>query len=211
MVFFFTQIVVFFSALIKINYKAGMLNITLEIFYCALSGLLRRARALARVPAGERWIREQEAKGPSGGASEPQLAGEKGAGGCCPGASGATVSDASQWRSRFYPYVSSCGLSLIYRSTFCFMLIRTSLIPCDSTHLTKNLSIPLINQWPTLEPYNNEEVKLFRRLSLCFLFMSMKKMLIHVVYQSTLSSLHIRRLSLPGLPFGAVLLWMYCF
>uniref|UniRef100_H2RUH2 RUN domain-containing protein 3A n=1 Tax=Takifugu rubripes TaxID=31033 RepID=H2RUH2_TAKRU len=41
----------------------------------------------------------------------------------------------------------------------------TSLIPCDPNHLSKNLSIPLINQWPTLEPYNNE-VKLFRRSSL---------------------------------------------
>ncbi|XP_044194625.1 RUN domain-containing protein 3A [Thunnus albacares] len=42
----------------------------------------------------------------------------------------------------------------------------TSLIPCDSNHLAKNLSIPLVNQWPTLEPFNNEEdVKLFRRRS----------------------------------------------
>ncbi|XP_071383798.1 RUN domain-containing protein 3A isoform X3 [Centroberyx affinis] len=42
----------------------------------------------------------------------------------------------------------------------------TSLIPCDSNHLAKNLSIPLVNQWPTLQPYNNkDEVKLFRRRS----------------------------------------------
>uniref|UniRef100_UPI003AAD6504 RUN domain-containing protein 3A-like n=1 Tax=Centroberyx gerrardi TaxID=166262 RepID=UPI003AAD6504 len=42
----------------------------------------------------------------------------------------------------------------------------TSLIPCDSNHLAKNLSIPLVNQWPTLQPYNNkEDVKLFRRRS----------------------------------------------
>ncbi|XP_035000737.1 RUN domain-containing protein 3A [Hippoglossus stenolepis] len=42
----------------------------------------------------------------------------------------------------------------------------TSLIPCDSNHLAKNLSIPLINQWPVLQPYNNQEnVKLFRRRS----------------------------------------------
>ncbi|MEQ2159305.1 hypothetical protein GOODEAATRI_021524 [Goodea atripinnis] len=41
---------------------------------------------------------------------------------------------------------------------------RTSLIPCDSNHLAKNLSIPLINQWPTLEPYNiQDDMKLFRR------------------------------------------------
>uniref|UniRef100_H3DNL6 RUN domain-containing protein 3A n=1 Tax=Tetraodon nigroviridis TaxID=99883 RepID=H3DNL6_TETNG len=41
----------------------------------------------------------------------------------------------------------------------------TSLIPCDSTHLTKNRSTPSINPWPTLEPYNNHEVRLFRRRS----------------------------------------------
>ncbi|TDG98072.1 hypothetical protein EPR50_G00214190 [Perca flavescens] len=42
----------------------------------------------------------------------------------------------------------------------------TSLIPCDSNHLAKNISIPLINQWPTLQPYNSQEdVKLFRRRS----------------------------------------------
>ncbi|XP_044034442.1 RUN domain-containing protein 3A isoform X2 [Siniperca chuatsi] len=42
----------------------------------------------------------------------------------------------------------------------------TSLIPCDSNHLAKNLSIPLVNQWPTLQPYNNQDdVKLFRRRS----------------------------------------------
>ncbi|XP_026207374.1 RUN domain-containing protein 3A isoform X2 [Anabas testudineus] len=40
------------------------------------------------------------------------------------------------------------------------------LIPCDSSHLAKNLSIPLINQWPVLQQYNNQEdVKLFRRRS----------------------------------------------
>ncbi|KAK2820370.1 hypothetical protein Q5P01_023329 [Channa striata] len=42
----------------------------------------------------------------------------------------------------------------------------TSLIPCDSSHLAKNLPIPLVNQWPTLQPYNNQEdAKLFRRRS----------------------------------------------
>ncbi|KAF3704430.1 RUN domain-containing protein 3A Rap2-interacting protein [Channa argus] len=42
----------------------------------------------------------------------------------------------------------------------------TSLIPCDSSHLAKNLPIPLVNQWPMLQPYNNQEdVKLFRRRS----------------------------------------------
>ncbi|XP_062331526.1 RUN domain-containing protein 3A-like isoform X2 [Osmerus eperlanus] len=38
----------------------------------------------------------------------------------------------------------------------------TSLIPCDSNHLSKDLSIPLVNQWPVLQPFNNhEEGKLF--------------------------------------------------
>ncbi|KAI3365283.1 hypothetical protein L3Q82_010371, partial [Scortum barcoo] len=42
----------------------------------------------------------------------------------------------------------------------------TSLIPCDSNHLAKNLSIPLVNQWPTLQPYNSQDdIKLFRRRS----------------------------------------------
>uniref|UniRef100_A0A1A8KD99 RUN domain-containing protein 3A n=1 Tax=Nothobranchius kuhntae TaxID=321403 RepID=A0A1A8KD99_NOTKU len=42
----------------------------------------------------------------------------------------------------------------------------TSLIPCDSNHLAKNLSIPLINQWPTLEPYSSQDnMKLLRRRS----------------------------------------------
>ncbi|CAB1312121.1 unnamed protein product, partial [Coregonus sp. 'balchen'] len=40
----------------------------------------------------------------------------------------------------------------------------TSLIPCDSNHLAKNLSIPLVNQWQ--QPYNNhDDGKLFRRRS----------------------------------------------
>lgn len=51
---------------------------------------------------------------------------------------------------------------------FCFVpfnsSVRTSLIPCDANHLAKNLPIPLINQWPALETYNNQQdVKLFRR------------------------------------------------
>ncbi|XP_051925407.1 RUN domain-containing protein 3A isoform X1 [Hippocampus zosterae] len=42
----------------------------------------------------------------------------------------------------------------------------TSLIPCDSSHLAKNLTIPLVNQWPLLEPYDGQDhVKLFRRRS----------------------------------------------
>lgn len=44
------------------------------------------------------------------------------------------------------------------------MFVRTTLIPCDSNHLAKNLSIPLVNQWPTLQPYNSQDdIKLFRR------------------------------------------------
>nr|XP_061807525.1 RUN domain-containing protein 3A-like isoform X1 [Nerophis lumbriciformis] len=42
----------------------------------------------------------------------------------------------------------------------------TSLIPCESSHLAKNLTIPLVNQWPLLDPYDNQNhVKLFRRRS----------------------------------------------
>ncbi|KAK1882146.1 RUN domain containing protein 3A [Dissostichus eleginoides] len=42
----------------------------------------------------------------------------------------------------------------------------TSLIPCDSNHLAKNLTIPLVNQWPAIQIYNNQDdVKLFRRRS----------------------------------------------
>ncbi|XP_061088212.1 RUN domain-containing protein 3A isoform X2 [Conger conger] len=42
----------------------------------------------------------------------------------------------------------------------------TNLIPCDSNHLAKDMSIPLINNWPSLHTFNNQEdVKLFRRRS----------------------------------------------
>ncbi|CAL1599438.1 unnamed protein product [Knipowitschia caucasica] len=42
----------------------------------------------------------------------------------------------------------------------------TSLIPCDPSHLAKNISIPLINQWPSLKSYNSQEdVHMFRRRS----------------------------------------------
>ncbi|KAM9816666.1 RUN domain-containing protein 3A [Neosynchiropus ocellatus] len=42
----------------------------------------------------------------------------------------------------------------------------TTLIPCDTSHLEKHLTIPLVNQWPALESYNSQEdVKLFRRRS----------------------------------------------
>ncbi|XP_054623048.1 RUN domain-containing protein 3A-like [Dunckerocampus dactyliophorus] len=42
----------------------------------------------------------------------------------------------------------------------------TSLIPCDTSHLAKDLAIPLVNQWPLLEPYSSQDdVKLFRRRS----------------------------------------------
>ncbi|XP_040924337.1 RUN domain-containing protein 3A isoform X2 [Betta splendens] len=42
----------------------------------------------------------------------------------------------------------------------------TSLIPCDPHHLAKDPSIPLVNQWPVLQPYNSQDdAKLFRRRS----------------------------------------------
>lgn len=40
----------------------------------------------------------------------------------------------------------------------------TALIPCDSSHLAKDLSIPLVNQWPSIQN-NQGDVKLFRRRS----------------------------------------------
>lgn len=48
---------------------------------------------------------------------------------------------------------------------YCMQIVaRTSLIPCDSNHLAKNLTIPLVNQWPAIQIYNNQDdVKLFRR------------------------------------------------
>ncbi|XP_061562074.1 RUN domain-containing protein 3A [Phycodurus eques] len=42
----------------------------------------------------------------------------------------------------------------------------TCLIPCDGSHLAKDLTIPLLNQWPLCEPYDSQDrVKLFRRRS----------------------------------------------
>ncbi|XP_034395291.1 RUN domain-containing protein 3A isoform X3 [Cyclopterus lumpus] len=40
----------------------------------------------------------------------------------------------------------------------------TALMPCDSSHLAKHLSIPLVNQWSTISN-NQGDVKLFRRRS----------------------------------------------
>ncbi|MED6264587.1 RUN domain-containing protein 3A, partial [Characodon lateralis] len=40
----------------------------------------------------------------------------------------------------------------------------SALVPCDSSHLAKDLSIPLINQWSTITN-NQGDVKLFRRRS----------------------------------------------
>lgn len=38
----------------------------------------------------------------------------------------------------------------------------SALMPCDSSHLAKDLSIPLVNQWSTITD-NQGDVKLFRR------------------------------------------------
>lgn len=38
----------------------------------------------------------------------------------------------------------------------------SALMPCDSSHLAKDLSIPLVNQWSTITN-NQGDVKLFRR------------------------------------------------
>lgn len=56
---------------------------------------------------------------------------------------------------------------IIWVSTICFGLYlncRTSLIPGESHPLSKDLSIPLVNQWPSLQNYNNQEdSKLYHR------------------------------------------------
>lgn len=39
---------------------------------------------------------------------------------------------------------------------------RSALIPCDSSHLAKEVSIPLVHDWPTV-PNNQGDVQLFRR------------------------------------------------
>ncbi|KAL2078710.1 hypothetical protein ACEWY4_026395 [Coilia grayii] len=40
----------------------------------------------------------------------------------------------------------------------------TSLIPCDPQQLSKDLPVPLVNQWPSLSPFNNEnDDKIFHR------------------------------------------------
>lgn len=44
----------------------------------------------------------------------------------------------------------------------CCALCSSALMPCDSSHLTKDLSIPLVNQWSTITN-NQGDVKLFRR------------------------------------------------
>ncbi|XP_030649593.1 RUN domain-containing protein 3A isoform X2 [Chanos chanos] len=42
----------------------------------------------------------------------------------------------------------------------------SALIPCESSHLTKDLSIPLVNQWPSIQSVSDQrDVKLFRRRS----------------------------------------------
>ncbi|XP_063077423.1 RUN domain-containing protein 3A [Engraulis encrasicolus] len=39
----------------------------------------------------------------------------------------------------------------------------TGLIPCDPQQLSKDLPVPLVNQWPSLSPFNNENHDKFRR------------------------------------------------
>lgn len=39
---------------------------------------------------------------------------------------------------------------------------RSALIPSDSSYLTKEVSIPPVNEWPTV-PNNQGDVQLFRR------------------------------------------------
>lgn len=39
---------------------------------------------------------------------------------------------------------------------------RSALIPCDSSHLSKDVSIPLVNDWSSVADHQGD-VKLFRR------------------------------------------------
>ncbi|XP_077590327.1 RUN domain-containing protein 3A-like [Stigmatopora nigra] len=55
----------------------------------------------------------------------------------------------------------------------------SSLMPCDSSHLGKNLSIPLINQWTTVSDHQGD-VKLFRRRS----FHSMEQLSAEISFNS---------------------------
>ncbi|KAI1887272.1 hypothetical protein AGOR_G00188530 [Albula goreensis] len=58
-----------------------------------------------------------------------------------------------------------------------------ALIACDTNHLTKELSIPLVNQWSSLRTFNNQkDVKTFRRRS----FHSLKQLSTEVSLQSEL-------------------------
>lgn len=41
-------------------------------------------------------------------------------------------------------------------------LPRSALMPCDSSHLAKELSIPLVNEWSAIAD-NQSDVKLLRR------------------------------------------------
>ncbi|XP_068161719.1 RUN domain-containing protein 3A [Antennarius striatus] len=66
----------------------------------------------------------------------------------------------------------------------------TCLVPCDSDHLAKNLSIPLINQWPAVQPYNNQEdVKLFRRRS----FPSTELLSVEISLDSDSQGMHMKQ------------------
>lgn len=69
---------------------------------CPSLGLPGGACASARVPAEELWDREQEVKGPTGGAAESKPRREKRAGGHCPRTPGAAVSNADRKWTRFY-------------------------------------------------------------------------------------------------------------
>uniref|UniRef100_A0A672PNT9 RUN domain-containing protein 3A n=1 Tax=Sinocyclocheilus grahami TaxID=75366 RepID=A0A672PNT9_SINGR len=69
--------------------------------------------------------------------------------------------------SGIYSISRICDTHVHNKSIICFCLQlyrRTSLIPGESHPLSKDLSIPLVNQWPSLQNYNNQEDrKLYHR------------------------------------------------
>lgn len=69
------------------------------------------------------------------------------------------------------------------------------------------LDQPVANAWTIQQPRSQVAPK----VSPSPFYVLQTDMLIHVVYQCALISSHIWRLSVYGLAFGAMLIWIYCF
>lgn len=104
-----------FDRITRTAFQVGVLSF--HSLQYAFLGLPGGACASTRVPTEERWDREQEVKGPTGGAAEPQPGREKGAGGHSPGTPGAAVSDADRKWTRFRWNSASSAVF------FCFFIV----------------------------------------------------------------------------------------